>query len=46
MDIQKHKFYLEKLKNINYTKQDHWDIFKELFFKKISNFNSFEEFRM
>ena len=46
MDIQKHKLYLEKLKKINYAKQDHWDIFKELFFKKISNFSEFEKFRI
>ena len=45
MNIEEHKFYLEKLKKVNYKKQDHWDIFKELFFKKISNFTSFENFR-
>ena len=46
MDSKKHKFYLEKLKKIKYTKQDHWNIFKELFFKKISNFSEFEKFRI
>ncbi len=45
MDIQKHRLYFDKLKKITYTKQDHWNIFKELFFKKIANFNEFENFR-
>ena len=34
MDSKKHKFYLENLKRISYIKQDHWDIFKELFLRK------------
>ena len=46
MDSKKHKFYLEKLKSITYIKQDHWDIFKEIFFNKISNFSEFKNFRI
>ena len=45
MDESRHKFLYSKILKINYEKQDHWDVFKKLFFKKISQFSSMDSFR-
>lgn len=45
MDAIQYKFYVNKIKSLNYDKQDHWDIFDELFFDKISYFDSMSSFR-
>ena len=45
MDQNKYEIYKKIIKEIRYSKQDHWDVFKELFFDKISDFKSFNSFR-
>ncbi len=45
MDKAEFNHFLEIIKDLNYDKQDHWDIFNELFLKKISNFDSMRSFR-
>ncbi len=37
--------YLNILNSIEYKKQDHWDLYKEKFFKILSNFKSMDSFR-
>ena len=37
--------YLEKLKSSSYKKQDHWDLYKEKFFKILSDYKSMDSFR-
>ena len=37
--------YLEKIKTSSYKKQDHWDLYKEKFFKILSEFKSMDSFR-
>lgn len=36
---------LQALKTINYSRQDHWDIFDKSYYKKISDFNEMTNFR-
>ena len=45
MDKRQHDYLYSRLLKINYEKQDHWDVFKKLFFKKISKYSSMESFR-
>ena len=46
MDKNKYETYKKILKETSYSKQDHWDIYKELFFKKLSDFESLNSFRI
>lgn len=45
MDKNFHEYLYSIILNTNYKKQDHWDIFKKLFFKKISNYSAMQSFR-
>ena len=45
MDSKEHKYLFEIIKKVNYSKQDHWDVFKELYLNKISDFKSLDSFR-
>ena len=45
MDPATYKFYLDHLSKISYSRQDHWDIYGEPFYKIISNFNAMKHFR-
>ena len=38
MNKDLHDYYYKKLKDTTYSKQDHWDVFKNLFFQKISEY--------
>ena len=45
MNKRQHDYLYSHILKINYKKQDHWDVFKKLFFEKISNYASMESFR-
>lgn len=45
MNKDLHDYYYKKLRDITYSKQDHWDVFKNLFFQKISEYKSIESLR-
>jgi len=45
MNLEEYNFYLEKLKNIDYSTQDHWDIFSSKYYDKISDFDCMKSFR-
>ena len=45
MEEDKFLNYLEIIKTLNYSKQNHWDFYKEKFFKKISDYVSMSSFR-
>ncbi len=37
--------YLDKIKNTNYSSQDHWDVFGDLYYHKVSDYRSMDSFR-
>lgn len=45
MNQDKFYCYLNILNSIEYKKQDHWDLYKEKFFKILSNFKTMNSFR-
>ena len=46
MNKQEYLKFLNKIKNVNYPKQDHWDIFDSFYYEKVSLFENMKNFRI
>ena len=45
MDENEYNYLFKKLANIFYEKQDHWDIFDDVYYNKVSNIKNLKNFR-